>query len=185
MLGAEQRLVPIAVTSRSPRVGSTHPRDCPRGQRGCPASLDIPLGWCWDSGKTPATACRLAWGSLVASAWPGGVGLRGGVEVCVYVLVFSSRSRPRATEQALCLPARLPVTAPSISQPPCTACSHFGRSCLGILMWLINAPRCNLRAGHTPSPVLPFGGINKQNQPGTLTNGTSPHPKVSWGMGPR
>lgn len=178
MLGAEQRVVSTAVTSRSPRVGSTHARGCPRGQAGCAASLGIPLGWCGDAGKTPGTACRLSWGSPVASAWPGGVGLRGGVEVYVCVLVSSSRSRPRVTERALCLPARLPVTAPSVSQPPCTACSHFGRSCLGILMWLINAPRCNLRAGHTPSPALPFGGINKQSLPGTPTSGGHrPFPK--------
>lgn len=186
MPGPGQWVVPIAVTSRSPVVGTTHPCGCPWGQPGRPTSLDIPRGRCWDANKL--TSCcvlarlGLAGGTRVSgrrgAAWQRGGG------VCVCVLVFSCRSRPGATERALCLPARLPVTAPSVSQPPCTARSHFGRSCLGILMRLINTPRCNRGAGRTPSPALPFGGINNQTQAGTPTHRALPHPKLSWGMGP-
>ena len=187
MLGAEQQVVPIAVTSRFPVVGTTHPHGCPWGQPGCSTSLDIPLGRCRDAGKLAGhcALARLGFSSGIhvarrrgAVRWRGG-----GVWVCVCVLVFSSRSRPGVTERALCLPARLPVTAPGISQPPCTVRSHFGRSCLGILMRLINKPQCNRGASRTPSPALPFGGINNQTQPGTPTHGASPHPKLSWGMG--
>lgn len=51
-------------------------------------------------------------------------------------------------------------------------------------MRLINAPRCNRGASRTPSLALPFGGINNQTQPGTLTHSASSYSELSWRMGP-
>lgn len=76
--------------------GSAHPARTPPGMEleSWPASL--------------ATARLFPWGSLVAPVCPGGsAGMCGGLGVCLclWVLVFSWRSRPRVTERALCLPA--------------------------------------------------------------------------------
>lgn len=65
----EQRVVAMAVTSRSPVVGTTHPRGCPWGQPGCPTSLDIPPERWWDANQLPS-CCALA-----------GLGLAGGIRV--------------------------------------------------------------------------------------------------------
>lgn len=51
-------------------------------------------------------------------------------------------------------------------------------------MRLINAPRCNRGASRTPSPALPFGGMNNQTQAGTPTHGASSYSELSKRMAP-
>lgn len=127
MPGAEQRVVAIAVTSRSLLVGTTHPHSCPWGQLGCPNSLDILLGRCRDAGKLVGHCALLAHlgvssGTLVARQ-RGAARWRGGERVCVclgFLLPEQTRSDGVSSLSA-CAPAchgsrRFPATLHS-AQP--------------------------------------------------------------------
>lgn len=183
MSGSHRHDIPVPCGGHHPSLWM------PRGSVGMPSQPRHPSGsvlGCRQAHQQVYACLVLAGGTRVAGQ-RGATWQRGWWGcVCLYVLCwfFSSRSRPGVTERALCLLARLPVTAPGVSQPPCMARSHFGRSCLGILMQLINTPRCNHRAGCTPSPAFPFWGKNNQMQPGTPIHGASPCPKLTRGTGP-
>lgn len=129
MPGAEQRVVAIAVTSRSLLVGTTHPHSCPWGQPGCPNSLDIPLGRCRDAGKLVGHRALLAHlgvssGTRVARQ-RGAARWRGGECVCVCVSWFSppGADPERRSELFVCLRAclsRLPAFPSHLAQRAAT-----------------------------------------------------------------